>query len=52
MKVKVLKFQPTKVVVKDLTTGKKIKYPKQFFLKRYEMGVFQVKNPERIPIAV
>ncbi len=51
MKVKILKYKPVGVVVKNLETGDIVKYPKQFFNKRYAMGLINVQNPSSLPKA-
>lgn len=48
MKVRILKKLPNGFQVKNLETGEIIKYPKQFFKSRCNLGLIEVENLKAI----
>jgi len=48
-KVKLLEMKPHKVLVEFIDTGRKVEYPRRSFMRRLDLGLFELVNPEAIP---
>ncbi len=47
--VRIVSWQPHKVVYEDVRTGERVEVPRGYFEKRLEMGRYEVLNPEALP---
>ena len=52
MTVEIKEYRPQFVIVQEVSTGKVVKYPRQFFNKRRKMGLIKITNPKAIPTFV
>lgn len=48
-KVKLLKLKPHMVLVEFVDTGRRVEFPRRSFMRRLELGLFELVNPEAIP---
>ena len=49
VKVKLLRVMPHKVIVMFVESGKQGEYPRRSFMRRLELGLFELINPEAVP---
>lgn len=48
-KVEVVQYKPHLVTIKLVDQEKELKVPRSQFEKRYQLGMYRVKNPEKLP---
>jgi len=48
-KVKLLDIKPHKVTIEFVDSGRVCQFPKRSFMRRLDMGIFDVVNPSAIP---
>lgn len=48
-KVKLLQMMPHKVLVQFVDTGRTCEFPRRSFMRRLDLGLLELVNPEAIP---
>lgn len=48
-KVRLLEMKPHKVLVEFVDNGRRVEFPRRSFMRRLDLGLFELVNPEAIP---
>lgn len=48
-KVRLLELKPHKVLVEYVDSGRRVEFPRRSFMRRVDLGLFELVNPEAIP---